>query len=164
VIPNIKPSLGTSPTRISDWRDYAKSKIRRQQSREVRKPGQSRMLIPAGDRLLVDILRQTVAAFVRGELRDLAARELAVFLICYLTNAKQTVRGLATALRIGRPAITRALDRLEELGLAQRQPEKADRRSVLVSRTVQGNAFLRDLSKVMADAERATRSARSAQK
>jgi predicted transcriptional regulator len=79
------------------------------------------MLIPAGDRLLVDILRQTVAAFVRGEVHDLAARELAVFLICYLTSAKQTVRGLATALHIGRPAITRALDRLEELGLAQRQ-------------------------------------------
>jgi DNA-binding MarR family transcriptional regulator len=116
---------------------------------------------PADDRL-VDILRQTVAALVRDEVRDLTARQLAVFLICYLTSAKQTVRGLATALRIGKPAITRTLDRLAELDLALRQPDPADRRSVLVSRTVHGNAFLRDLSKIMAEAERAAGSTQSA--
>jgi DNA-binding MarR family transcriptional regulator len=119
--------------------------------------------IPADNRL-VDILRQTVTALVWGEGRDLTARQLAVFLICYLTDDKQTVRGLADQLRIPRPSITRALDVLEGLDLALRQRDPADRRSVLVSRTVQGNAFLRDLSKIMADAERATMSARSPRK
>jgi DNA-binding MarR family transcriptional regulator len=114
---------------------------------------------PAADRL-VDILRQTTVALVRGEDRDLTARQLAVFLICYLTNDKQTVRGLSAAIRIAKPPITRALDLLEELDLAQRQPDPADGRSVLVHRTARGDAFLRDLSKIMADAERASRRAK----
>jgi DNA-binding MarR family transcriptional regulator len=113
---------------------------------------------PAADRL-VDILCQTTIALVRGEVRDLTARQLAVFLICYLSNNKQTVRGLADQLRIYRAAVTRALDLLEKLDLAQRRPDPTDRRSVLVHQTARGNAFLRDLSKITADAERATRSA-----
>jgi DNA-binding MarR family transcriptional regulator len=118
---------------------------------------------PANDRL-VDILRQTVAALVRDEVRDLTARQLAVFLICYLTDDKQTVRSLADQLRMPKPSVTRALDLLEELDLAQRRPDPTDRRSVLVHQTAHGNAFLRDLSKIMADAERATMSARSSRK
>jgi DNA-binding MarR family transcriptional regulator len=118
---------------------------------------------PADDRL-VNILHQTTVALVRGEDHDLTARQLAVFLICYLTNDKQTVRGLAALLNIPQPSATRVLDRLEELGLAQRQRNPAHGRSMLVHQTVQGNAFLRDLSKIMADAERATRSARSPRK
>jgi hypothetical protein len=43
-------------------------------------------------------------------------------------------------------------------------PASTDRRSVLVHQTAWRNAFLRDLSKIMADAERATRSTRSAWK
>jgi DNA-binding MarR family transcriptional regulator len=126
-------------------------------------PGCPRMPSPANDRL-VDILRQTVAALVRDEVRDLTARQLAVFLICYLTDDKQTVRSLADQLRMPKPSVTRTLDLLEGLDLALRQPDPADGRSVLVHRTARGNAFLRDLSKIMADAERATRRARSAQK
>jgi DNA-binding MarR family transcriptional regulator len=126
-------------------------------------PGCLRMPSPADDRL-VNILHQTTVALVRGEDHDLTARQLAVFLICYLTNDKQTVRGLAALLNIPQPSATRVLDRLEELGLAQRQRNPADGRSMLVHQTVQGNAFLRDLSKIMADAERATRSARSPRK
>jgi DNA-binding MarR family transcriptional regulator len=53
---------------------------------------------------------------------------------------------------------------LEDLDLALRQPDPADHRGVLVSRTVQGNAFLRDLSKIMAGADRATRRAQSTRK
>ena len=113
----------------------------------------------AADRL-IDILRQTIIALVRDEGRDLTARQLAVFLMCYLTGDKQTVRGLADQLHIARPPITRALDRLEELDLALRQPDPADRRSVLVHRTAHGEAFMRELSKIVVDAERATRSMR----
>jgi DNA-binding MarR family transcriptional regulator len=111
---------------------------------------------PAGDRL-VDILRQTTVALVRGEVRDLTARQLAVFLICYLSNNKQTVHGLAAQLRVAGQVATQVLDRLEMANLAQRRRNPVDGRSVLVHRTSRGNAFLRDLSKIMADAERATR-------
>jgi DNA-binding MarR family transcriptional regulator len=118
---------------------------------------------PADDRW-VDILRQTVAVLVPDEARDLPTRQLAVFLICYLASDKQTVRGLADQLCIPRASVTYALDRLEELELAERRPDPTDRRSVLVHQTAWGNAFLRDLSKIMADAERATRRPRSPRK
>jgi DNA-binding MarR family transcriptional regulator len=114
------------------------------------------MLIPAADRL-IDILRQTTVALVRDESRNLSARQLAIFLICYLSKEGQTVRGLAVALRVSKSAITRALDRLETLGLARRLPDRADRRSMLVGRTAKGQAFLRDVSKIMVEADRSAR-------
>jgi DNA-binding MarR family transcriptional regulator len=55
------------------------------------------------------------------------------------------VRGLAARLEVSKPAITRSLDRLAELGLAKRAPDPRDRRSVLVTRTRRGNDFLADL-------------------
>jgi DNA-binding MarR family transcriptional regulator len=67
------------------------------------------------------------------------------------------VRGLAADLRVSKSAITRALDRLETLDLARRQPDPTDRRSVLAGRTAKGNTFLRDLSKIMVEADRSAR-------
>ena len=100
----------------------------------------------------VDILRQTVVALVRRDGPDLSARQLGVFLTCYLEDEAQTVRGLAAKLKVSKPAITRALDRLSEFDLVRRKTDPADRRSVLVQRTVAGNAFLRDIRKILADA------------
>jgi DNA-binding MarR family transcriptional regulator len=111
---------------------------------------------PAADRW-VDILRQTTVALVRDESRDLSARQLAVFLICYLSNEGQTVRGLAVALRLHKPPITLSLNRLEQLGLARRLPNTASRRGIMVGRTAKGQAFLRNVSKIMVDADRSTR-------
>ena len=59
------------------------------------------------------------------------------------------MRGLAAELNVSKPAITRALDRLGELGLARRKVDPMDRRSVLVQQTREGNAFLADLRHVM---------------
>ena len=53
---------------------------------------------------------------------------------------------------MSKPAITRALDRLSELDLARRKVDPADRRSVLVQRTLKGAAFLRDLRSIMTEA------------
>ena len=53
---------------------------------------------------------------------------------------------------VSKPAITRALDRLGELDLARRKVDPADRRSVLVQRTLKGTAFLRDLRGIMGEA------------
>jgi DNA-binding MarR family transcriptional regulator len=108
---------------------------------------------------LVGILRDTVVALVRRDGPDLSARQLGVFLTCYLQEGAHTVRGLAADLNVSKPAITRALDRLGELDLARRKVDPMDRRSVLVQRTLKGAAFLRDLRAIMAEASTTSRKA-----
>jgi DNA-binding MarR family transcriptional regulator len=105
----------------------------------------------------VGILRDTVVALVRRDGPDLSARQLGVFLTCYLKDGGHTVRGLAAELNVSKPAITRALDRLGELDLARRKIDPLDRRSVLVQRTLKGAAFLRDLRAIMAEASSISR-------
>ena len=90
---------------------------------------------------------------VRADTPDLTQRQLAILLHVYLVPPPHTVRGLARTLKVTKPAITRALDRLGELDLARRKVDPMDRRSVLVQRTLKGSAFLRDLRQTMAEAE-----------
>jgi DNA-binding MarR family transcriptional regulator len=97
----------------------------------------------------LEVLRQTTVALVRRDGPDLSARQLGVFLTCYLEGE---VRGLAAKLDVSKPAITRALDRLAEFDLVRRKTDPLDRRSVLVQRTMAGAGFLRDLKRILADA------------
>src|ERR1700759_2341038 len=101
---------------------------------------------------MVQILRDTIVSLVRRDGPDLSARQLGVFLTCYLQDGPHTVRGLAADLNVSKPAITRALDRPGELERARRKVDPADRRSVLVQRTLKGQAFLRDLRSIMSEA------------
>ena len=94
---------------------------------------------------LLRVLRETTVRLVRRDGADLSARQLGVFLICYTETELQTVRGLAAMLRVSKPAITRALDRLAEFDLVRRQSDPLDRRSVLIQRTVPGQALFRDV-------------------
>lgn len=98
---------------------------------------------------LTGVLRRTIVELVRRDGHDLSARQFAIFLICYLENEAQTVRGLAEALDISKPAISRALDRLAEFELVKRKTDPADRRSVLVQRTQQGSAFFREIKSIL---------------
>ena len=100
----------------------------------------------------VGLLRDTVVSLVRRSSADLSARQLAVFLTCYLNEDGHTVRGLAAELDVSKPAITRALDRLGKLDLARHKRHRADGHSVLVQRTPKGSAFLRELRTIMTDA------------
>src|SRR6202166_366590 len=100
---------------------------------------------------LIGVLRDTVVSLVRRDGIDLSARQLGVFLTCYLNDGPHTVRGLAAELNVSKPAITRALDRLGELDLARRKVDPLDRRSVLVQRTPKGSAFLRDVHKIIGE-------------
>ena len=100
----------------------------------------------------VEVLRQTVVALVRREGPDLSARQLGVFLTCYLEEEAQTVRGLAAKLHVSKPAITRALDRRAEFDLVRRKTDPLDRRSVLVQRTASGMAYLREIRTILAQA------------
>ncbi|PZW44963.1 MarR family protein [Humitalea rosea] len=108
---------------------------------------------------LVSILRETTVALVRRDGPDLSARQQAVLLTVYLNEGPHTVRGLAGQLNVSKPAITRALDRLGDLDLARRKTDPADRRSVLVQRTVKGAALLREIRSTMAEAEASIRTA-----
>jgi DNA-binding MarR family transcriptional regulator len=109
------------------------------------------MATPQTPDQLVGILRETVVALVRRDGPDLSSRQLGVFLTCYLNDGGHTVRGLAADLNVSKPAITRALDRLGELDLARRKIDPLDRRSVLVQRTVKGQAFLRELRSILTE-------------
>ncbi|WP_264817791.1 MarR family transcriptional regulator, partial [Acidomonas methanolica] len=101
---------------------------------------------------MLTLLRDTIVSMVRKDGPDLSARQLGVFLTCYLQEGAHTVRGLAAELNVSKPAITRALDRLGELDLARRKVDPLDRRSVLVQRTLKGSAYLREVRSVMNEA------------
>ncbi len=83
-------------------------------------------------------------AALRADSPDLTQRQFAILLQVYLQPAPHTVRGLAARLAISKPAVTRALDRLSALDLVRRKSDEADRRSILVQRTVAGSVFLRE--------------------
>jgi DNA-binding MarR family transcriptional regulator len=106
--------------------------------------------VSAGD--LPRILREAIVGMVRLDDADLTLRQLGVFLRCYLDEGNHTVRGLAAHLSVAKPAITRALDRLEQSDLARRAVDPRDRRSVLVGRTVKGAALLRELRRMTQEA------------
>jgi DNA-binding MarR family transcriptional regulator len=100
---------------------------------------------------LVNVLRDTIVALVRQDGPDLSARQFGVFLTCYLENDAQTVRGLAAALDVSKPVISRALDRLADFDLVRRKADPADRRSVLVQRTPAGTSYLKDIRSILRD-------------
>jgi DNA-binding MarR family transcriptional regulator len=102
----------------------------------------------------VDLLRETIVTLVRLDGPDLSARQLAVFLNCYLDAVPHTVRDLAATLSVPKPSISRAIDTLEGFSLVKRQLDQMDRRSVLVMRTPQGFKFMATLRQVMASAKK----------
>ena len=100
----------------------------------------------------LDLWRGAIVESVRRDAPDLSARQMALLLTVYLTPPPHTVRGLAQTLSVSKPAITRALDRLSHYGLVKRKVDEADRRSVLVQRTVKGSVFLREFGDMIVHA------------
>ncbi|NQW00830.1 MAG: MarR family transcriptional regulator [Rhodospirillales bacterium] len=100
----------------------------------------------------LDIWRRAIVESVRLDAPDLSARQMSLLLSVYLTPGPHTVRGLAGLLRISKPAITRAVNRLSELQLVRRKPDPADKRSVLIQRTVRGSVFLREFGELIVNA------------
>jgi DNA-binding MarR family transcriptional regulator len=94
-------------------------------------------------------------ALVRGGEPDLSARQITVLMTVYLQPQPHTVRALAATLGVTKPVITRALDTMGRLGLVTRKRDPADRRNVLVQRTVSGALFLERLADlIVAEAAR----------
>lgn len=99
----------------------------------------------------LELWRGVMAAALRREHPDLTARQFALLLHVYLMPPPHTVRGLARELNMSKPAVVRALDRLGRLGFLRRRRDEADRRNVLVQRTVKGSVFLREFADLAAE-------------
>jgi DNA-binding MarR family transcriptional regulator len=75
---------------------------------------------------------------VHDDQADLSQRQIAVLITVYLEPPPHTVRALAKKLGVTKPAITRALDTMGRLGLLTRRRDDADRRNVVIQRTLAG--------------------------
>lgn len=85
---------------------------------------------------------RTLLSYVRSGDPDLTNRQMALLLLVYLKPGPHTVRGLAKALNVSKPVVTRALNRLGALGYLRRQRDDADRRNIFVAPTREGADFL----------------------
>jgi DNA-binding MarR family transcriptional regulator len=101
----------------------------------------------------LDLWRRVTVETVRSEAPDLTARQMAVLMTVRLGSPPHTVRGLAAALNVGKPAITRALDTLSRLGFVQRRRDPKDGRNVFVERTPKGDEFLTQLGETIVQGE-----------
>lgn len=79
----------------------------------------------------------------------LTVRQLSILLTVYLELPPHTVRGVAQKLKVTKPVITRALDSLGRLDLVARRRDPADKRNVLIQRTVKGALFVEKLGDFM---------------
>ncbi|MFK8033433.1 MAG: MarR family transcriptional regulator [Hyphomicrobiales bacterium] len=82
---------------------------------------------------------------------DLSQRQWTILLSIYLEPPPHTVRGLAQKLGVTKPVITRALDTMGQWGLVARRRDSADRRNVIIQRTVDGALFLERVGDVISN-------------
>lgn len=68
----------------------------------------------------------------------LTLRQIAILTTLRMRACPDGVKALAEYLRVAKPVVTRALDRLGELGLAERQVNEVDRRTIHLSLTARG--------------------------
>ncbi len=93
----------------------------------------------------LDLWHRVVLQQVRGEGHDLSLRQLSILLHIYLVPPPHTVRGLAAALGVTKPVVTRALDTMGGLQLVDRERDGRDRRNVIIKRTLEGALYLEKL-------------------
>lgn len=118
------------------------------------------MIVEFDELKALDIWRRAIVESVRLDAPDLSARQMSLLLSVYLTPAPHTVRGLANLLKVSKPAITRAVNRLTGLDMVRRKPDPDDKRSVLIQRTVRGSAFLREFGNLIVTAANENSSSR----
>ena len=94
--------------------------------------------------------KTTLVDYVRSGEPDLTNRQMALLLLVYLDDGPHTVRGLARALNVSKPVITRALNRLGSLGYLRRERDDADKRNIFVVQTTEGADFLAEFEQFLA--------------
>ncbi len=98
----------------------------------------------------LNLWKDTVIDIVRRGDEDLSNRQIAIFLKVYMMPAPHTVKAISTDLKISKPAVTRALDKLSDLGYIRRKTSDKDNRVVFIQRTVKGSVFLREFGDLIA--------------
>ncbi len=97
--------------------------------------------------------REALRSAVRHEEPDLTTRQMLVMLVVYAPWAQKVrVRDLAEDLSLSKPAVSRALDKLEQLGYVRRKADDADGRSVVLQPTMRGSKFLADFAEFVQQA------------
>ena len=94
-------------------------------------------------------MQSSMLELVIDERPDLNMRQMAILLTIYLDPPPHTVRGLAAKLNVTKPVITRALDSMGKMGLVTRKRDPADKRNVIIQRTVDGALYVEALSDVL---------------
>lgn len=84
--------------------------------------------------------RQSYTRSEKGRLRH--GERGALFCLKYAEHSPMKASELAAAMNMGAPSVTFLLNRLEESGHIRREPDKRDRRVVLVELTEDGSAAL----------------------
>ena len=87
----------------------------------------------------------TLVDYVRSGEPDLTNRQMALLMVVYLSPGPHTVRGLARALNVSKPVVTRALNRLGGLGYL--------RRNIFIARTTEGEGFLEEFGQFVGESE-----------
>ncbi len=97
----------------------------------------------------LEIWRLTLVKNVQSDHPDLTTRQMAILLTVYMTPPPHTVRGLSKSLNVKKPAITRALNKLNRLQLVRKKRDQEDSRSVLIQRTVAGSVYLSEFADII---------------
>jgi DNA-binding MarR family transcriptional regulator len=103
---------------------------------------ESQMSIPLGTAQALKLWHDVSLAQVHGVEADLSTRQVSILLTIYMEAPPHTIRDLAKKLQVSKPVVTRALDSMGKLDLVARRRDDADRRNVLVQRTVKGALYL----------------------
>jgi len=82
---------------------------------------------------------------------DFTLRQLSILLTVYLEQPPHTVRGLAKKLGVTKPVITRALDSMGKQEIIARRRDEADRRNVIIQRTVKGALYVESLGDLVVE-------------
>ena len=104
-----------------------------------------------GLKLLHDVALSLVHRTKAQEGPDFTLRQLSILLTVYLEHPPHTVRGLAKKLGVTKPVITRALDSMGKQEIIARRRDDADRRNVIIQRTVKGALFVESLGDLVAE-------------
>src|SRR5689334_8280178 len=97
--------------------------------------------------------KDTLIDYVRSGEPDLTNRQMALLMLVYLDPGPHTVRGLARALNVSKPVVTRALNRLGTLGYLRRQRDDTDKRNIFIAQTSEGADFLEEFGQFVGEVD-----------
>ena len=103
----------------------------------------------SGERQALDIWRDINTRTIKADGPDLSARQTALLLTVHLDEERYTVRALAKRLGLCKPAVVRALDSLQAMGLLRRVRDPQDKRSVFIEPTLEGSEKLIAIAQII---------------